>query len=58
MTSDDRRAPNDVPFRQAGVGHGSKWECAACGKGLYSMLGRRLRKIRGAKAWVCKGCGK
>lgn len=46
--------------RFAGVGHGSSWDCGACGDRLFSMLGRRLRflKGRGIKAYVCQKCDK
>lgn len=56
MNSETRNQPADVRFRPAGVGHASKWACGACAKPQWSMLGRKLRRVRGVKTWVCAGC--
>lgn len=55
--SDDRNQPAQPAFRNAGVGHGSAFLCAACNT-HKGTLGRRMQKVRGLKTWVCRGCVK
>ncbi len=45
-------------WRQVGIGHASKWQCGACAKPVFTMSGRRLKRVHGVKTWVCQGCGK
>lgn len=56
MTSEERNAPADVARSYAGTGHVSAWSCAACVKPQFAMVGRRLRRVRGVKSWVCPKC--
>lgn len=58
MTSDDNKQAADIKWRNAGIGLASRWACGACGKPQYMMLGRKLRRVRGVRTWVCAGCGK
>lgn len=56
MSPDESLKATDVPFRQIGIGHQSRWVCPRCAKQQWSMTGRRLRLVRGMRTWVCGGC--
>jgi hypothetical protein len=56
MSPDESLKGPDVRFRQIGVGHQSKWSCPRCKKPQWTMVGRRLRLVRGMQTWVCGGC--
>jgi rubredoxin len=58
MQSDQRNGPADVARSYAGTGHVSAWACGACGKPQFAMVGRRLRRVRGVRSWVCPQCAK
>lgn len=59
MSMDDRlKSTPDVRWRNAGTGHASGWQCAACARKLYTMQGRKLRRVNGLRSYVCAGCAK
>lgn len=54
-TDRSRRAP-DRPFVQRGIGDvGATFACGACGL-FKSLMGRRMRKVRGLRQYVCSSC--
>jgi predicted SprT family Zn-dependent metalloprotease len=56
MSRNDTTQPaSDIAFRPAGPGHSSSMTCGACSKPMPN-LGRRMRKVRGAKVYVCVPC--
>lgn len=57
MSSDQARHVPDVPFKGAGIGQYASFCCARCRKNV-SLMGRKMQLVRGAKAYVCKGCAK
>lgn len=57
-THDDAMRTQVPRSRMIGAGHASTWRCAACLRLIGSMAGRKLQRISGIKAWLCKGCAK
>lgn len=55
LPTDPRLQPRDVPFRQAGIGMSTQFVCGSCEK-RRPMLGRTVKRIRGARLWVCAQC--
>ena len=52
---DRMRSVQDPTFRHAGTGMAQTFLCPMCAK-PRAVLGRRLRRFRGRRQWVCKGC--
>ncbi len=53
--SDRIRTAPDVPYRPAGVGLTLTFRCADCAV-PKPVLGRKLKRVRGLRQWVCAGC--
>jgi hypothetical protein len=60
MSSSVYTSHADVTAKQpaAGPGHSGAWLCALCGKPQFVQAGRRLRRVRGLRTWVCARCAK
>lgn len=51
-----RRDTPDRPFVPRGIGDiGATFRCGSCDR-LRSLFGRRIRKVRGLKTYVCRDC--
>ena len=57
MTSEDRKMPADVPWRNQGTGMYNTFLCPLCAK-FKGMDGRKIRLVQGLRQYVCKGCAK
>lgn len=55
MSSDNKRRPADRAFRHPGPGFQMSFRCEKCGV-IRSMLGRRMRMLRGVRQWLCAQC--
>lgn len=53
--SDNSMRPGSPTFRQMGVGMAATFKCGDCDKSA-STIGRRMRKVRGLRTYVCAGC--
>lgn len=53
--TDRMRSVQDPPFVHRGTGMAQTFLCPMCVK-PRAVLGRRLRRFRGLRQWVCGGC--
>lgn len=57
MSSDDSKRQGSRGFVPVGIGCTPMFRCGDCDKTSHSA-GRRMRRVRGLRTWVCVHCAK